>query len=85
MTHIDIEIFERPSGSVAGFATLFSPSAKRSRVAHAYLMADGSVDLSTSKTNHLSLEDLKSHLSQLAEFERRIRQMEWSNHPAEQF
>jgi hypothetical protein len=83
MTHIVIEIFEQPSGSVAGFATLFSPSAKKSRVAHAYLMADGSVDLSTSKITRSSLEGLKSHLSQLAEFERRIRETEWSNHPAE--
>ncbi len=83
MSNITIRVFDQPSGNVAGFATLVSPSGKGRRVAHAYLLADGSVDLSTIKNTRLSLDGLQSHLSELAKFERRIRETEWSNHPAE--
>ncbi|MEC4339842.1 hypothetical protein VPH13_14040 [Stenotrophomonas pavanii] len=83
MSNITIKVFDQPSGTVAGFATLVSPSGKGRRVAHAYLLADGSVDLSMTKLTRLSLDGLKSQLDELAAFERQIRETEWSNHPPE--
>lgn len=83
MPSITIRVFDEPCGAIAGFATLAASTGKNRRIAQAYLMADGSVDLSTVRSACVTEDGQQSRQSELATFERKIRETAWSNHQPE--
>lgn len=70
---LEEEIFDPPSGSVRGVIVGYLGEGKRrKRVAHAYLLTEGSADISVYSYKSSTVEDIQAYSALLASFSARI-------------
>jgi hypothetical protein len=70
MSDINVTIFDKPSGHIAGVATV---SGVKKRIAHAYLTTDKGAEITIDKVaQRLTIDEARDYIKTLTEFVDRV-------------